>query len=117
MMSGMNSVNDHRLRDLGFEDAHRRGGEHFADEAAPPASRRASAPSPERRSMYGSSSASEPPMRWISRVAVRLGHVEHVVDGHDADQHPGGVGDRQRAAVVLAEHGHGGVLIVGGRSG
>ena len=32
-----------------------------------------------------------------------LGDVEHVVDGDDADEHAGGVGDRQRRAVVLPE--------------
>ena len=31
----------------------------------------------------------------------RLGHVQHVVDRDDADEHAGGVGDRQGGAVVL----------------
>ena len=47
-------------------------------------------------SMYGSSSASEPPMRWMSFGRLALGDVEHVVDRHDADEHAGRVGDRQR---------------------
>ena len=64
-------------------------------------------------SMYGSSSASDPPSFWMSSVASLLGHVEHVVDGDDADQHAGGVGDRQRRAVLVAEHAHRGFLIVG----
>ena len=42
----------------------------------------------------------------------RLGHVQDVVDRDDADQHAGGVGDRQCRAIVLTEHGDGGLLIV-----
>ena len=67
--------------------------------------------------MYGSSSASDPPMRWISRGRRRLGHVQHVVDRHDADQHAGSVGHGQRGPVVLPEHRDGRLLIVGGRQG
>ena len=44
---------------------------------------------------------------------LRLGHVEHVVDGDDADQHAGGVGDGQRGAVVLPERGDRRGLVVG----
>ena len=43
----------------------------------------------------------------------RLGHVEHVVDRDDADEHAGRVGDRQRRAIVLAEDGDRRLLIVG----
>ena len=41
-------------------------------------------------------------------------HVEHVIDGHDADQHAGGINDRQHRHVVFLERGHGGLLVVGG---
>ena len=44
----------------------------------------------------------------------RLRHVQHVVDRDDPDEHAGGVGDRQRDAVVLPEHGDGLFLIVAG---
>ena len=43
----------------------------------------------------------------------RFRDVEHVVDRDDADQHAGGVGDRQRRAVVAAERGDRGLLVVG----
>ena len=40
----------------------------------------------------------------MSRVAAALGDVEHVVDGDDADQDAGRVGDWQRRSILPSEH-------------
>ena len=56
-------------------------------------------------------------MRWISLCRGRLRYIQHVVDRNDADEHAGRVSDRQRTAVVLAEHGDRCFLIVTGLQG
>ena len=103
MISGTNSASTTASRDLLLEDAHRRRRQHLAEEQrGQPAGALLDHAWRSAMSMYGSSSASDPPIRWMSLRRRRFRHVEHVVDGDDADQHAGRVGDRQRGAVVAA---------------
>ena len=44
---------------------------------------------------------------------LRFRHVQHVVDGDDADEHAGGVGHRKGGAIVRPKHADGRLLIVG----
>ena len=86
-----------RLRDLRLEDAHRRRGQHFAEEQRRQPAGALLDHAPERDVHVGlvERFRSADPLDFPRRR--RLGHVQHVVDRDDADEHAGGVGDRQRA--------------------
>jgi hypothetical protein len=103
----------HRFLDFVLEEAHRRRGQHFAEEQrrqpAGPLLDHLDEPDFHVGLVEGFRTAD--PLDVLGRLA--LGHVEHVVDGDDADEHTGRVGNRQRRAIVLAERGDGRLLIVG----
>ena len=103
------------LRDLLLEEAHRRRGQHFAEEQRrQPAGALLDHPA-EARSPCTARRA--PPIRRCAgcpRVAAASATSSTSSIGDDADEHAGGVGDRQRRAIVLPEHGDRGLLVVGG---
>ena len=112
MMSGTNSARTTRLRDLVLEGAHRRGRQHLAEEqrGEPAGALPDHAREPDVHVGLVERLRSADALDVLRRLC--LGHVEHVVDGDDADQHAGRVGDGQRGAVVGPEGGHRGRLVV-----
>ena len=116
-MSGTNKASTTGASNLLLEESHRRGGQHLAKEerGQPPGA------------LLNHSTEGDRDVRLVERFrssdALDLAggcgfrDVQHIVDRHDANQHAGGIGDRQSGSIVLAKYCDGGLLIVRGLEG
>ena len=113
MISGMKSASTTRLLDLVLEEAHRRRGEHFAEEEHDQPDRALAHQLEQRRVHVGLVQRLDAAELLHVLGRLLLLHVEHVVDRHDAEQLVLRVDHRQRGAVVFLENVERRRLVVG----
>ena len=103
----------HGLGDFLLEEAHCGGGEHLTQEQGGQPSRAFSNHAAERDGDVGliERLRAADPLNVFRGRGLR--DVEDVVNGDNADEDAGRIGDRKRGAVLAAKHRDGGLLVVG----